>query len=490
MKRLLQKKWFRRLVQTMIMVVSLLAAACAVTNWWGARMKRNAIAEWRAAGRPLTLSEMLGPLPPDAENFALLPMFVTVQREYAEDPDYSGAPRPGSVGYRMAEMGWLGGPRGVVGNYFRSERDQAPDFSEWAKLNGGESNAARLLGKFDEKYAGFLEELREGLSRPYTVPPRWHRLASNSEAMFKRGQPIHTLATIIAGLVLRTELALEAGRPEVAFESVRMGCRVADMLAAENEFIGALAQVSAWSRLSPALARGLDTAVWTEQQIGELRALIATGNEQRAIASILDLETLAMIGSFTGYREDREKMAAFFGAYSAFPFTIAKTPVLREFVPAGWYDAFLARSIRMNLAQVGANARAEKSLLDWCQASAAVDARNADRGRLSRAFMPDNDMGTHPRTLRERMSYAMVKRAQSLLACDLAIFRKRNGRYPAAIEELASLSAADPMTGQTFQYRTAGEGYVLYSVGIDGADNGGDKGDERRSRWDAPDWVW
>ena len=452
-------------------------------------MKRDAIAEWSSAGRPLTVAEMLEPLPSNATNFAVLPIFITAKREYAEISDFLSEPPSGSLRRRMEEMGKVSDGDGFRPKYFRSERNQEPDFSSWAELNGGEKTAAELLGNFDEKYRGILEELREGLDRPYTVATRWHELAKDSDALFGRGQPITTLAKIVPGLALRAELALEAERPEVCLDSLKMACRVADLVAAENLFNGALAQVTCWSTLRPVLARGLDKEVWTEQQIQELRGVIAMGDERLSVRAILDLETLAMIGSFTGYRKDRKRMAGIFEGYSRFAFTVAKTPLLRECVPAGWYDAFLARVIRMNLAQIQAFERSE-NLLEWCEASAALDANEAARGEFSRAILPDNDMGTHPRTLRERISYAMVKRVQCLLACDLAIFRKSKGRYPATLDELASSYDIDPMNGKLFYYRLSDDGFVFYSVGVNGTDDGGDKGDDRRSHWNAPDWVW
>ncbi|RYD65360.1 MAG: hypothetical protein EOP83_07555, partial [Verrucomicrobiaceae bacterium] len=385
MKRFLQKKWCRRLIQTLAVTLSLMAVAYAVINWWGARQKRDAIAEWQAAGRPLTVAAMLEPLPPDAENFAMLPIFMEVMREYAGQVDM-GQPPEGSLGYRMAEMGRMGGSR------FQSERDKAPDFSEWARSHGIDNQPALILQKFDEKNSDILSQLREGLSRPFTEPPRWHRIASDPNALFEPGMPIHTLAFLTSGLTLRAEMAIAANRPEIALESVAIGLRVADLLAAENTFVGAILQVASWSRLQIVMARAMDQGIWTEQELTKLRFLIARTNERHLVLPILDLGTLATIGSFTQYRHDRSKIAAYFGSYSAFAFVMAKAPVLRELVPAGWYDAFLARYIRMNLEQIHAYSQAEKSLLEWCRASAALDESHGGRGPLSQALLPDNHM--------------------------------------------------------------------------------------------------
>ena len=49
MKALFRKKWFRRLCQTFLVLVSLLVLAYVFIDWRGARMKRNVITEMRAA---------------------------------------------------------------------------------------------------------------------------------------------------------------------------------------------------------------------------------------------------------------------------------------------------------------------------------------------------------------------------------------------------------------------------------------------------------
>lgn len=55
---------------------------------------------------------------------------------------------------------------------------------------------------------------------------------------------------------------------------------------------------------------------------------------------------------------------------------------------------------------------------------------------------------------------------------ELLQYRIKTGRYPAKLSEIASL-AKDPHTGKPFAYRQRGNGFVLYSVGPDGKDDGG-----------------
>lgn len=53
-------------------------------------------------------------------------------------------------------------------------------------------------------------------------------------------------------------------------------------------------------------------------------------------------------------------------------------------------------------------------------------------------------------------------------------YRLREGRYPASIEALNLKELTiDPFSGRPFVYRLTGERYLLYSVGVDGKDDGG-----------------
>lgn len=58
-------------------------------------------------------------------------------------------------------------------------------------------------------------------------------------------------------------------------------------------------------------------------------------------------------------------------------------------------------------------------------------------------------------------------------------YRRTNGAYPESLSALASVSGgalpADPFSGKDFKYRREKDGYVLYSLGMDEEDSGGEK---------------
>jgi hypothetical protein len=69
-------------------------------------------------------------------------------------------------------------------------------------------------------------------------------------------------------------------------------------------------------------------------------------------------------------------------------------------------------------------------------------------------------------------SEATVGMAQVAVALDR--YRAANGAYPGTLAALGSSPRLiDPFTGRAYGYRPEGAGFVLYSVGEDGVDNGG-----------------
>lgn len=82
---------------------------------------------------------------------------------------------------------------------------------------------------------------------------------------------------------------------------------------------------------------------------------------------------------------------------------------------------------------------------------------------------------------------AMVEGTRALLAVEL--WRAEQGEYPASLDELTPRLLArmpmDPYTGELLRYRRLaepddlGRGYVLYSVGLDGVDDGGKEDPDR-----------
>jgi hypothetical protein len=75
-------------------------------------------------------------------------------------------------------------------------------------------------------------------------------------------------------------------------------------------------------------------------------------------------------------------------------------------------------------------------------------------------------------------------REGTVLVARLKAYHEQHGRYPAALSELGA-ATVDPVSGQPFVYRPAGDDFVLYSVGDNGVDDGGAAGRYGQTQ----DWV-
>jgi hypothetical protein len=74
------------------------------------------------------------------------------------------------------------------------------------------------------------------------------------------------------------------------------------------------------------------------------------------------------------------------------------------------------------------------------------------------------------RALAHRVDMAATRAMVSLTG-----YKRRNGRYPATLDQAANASPLDPFSGMPLQYRPVGDGFILYSMGPDMADDNGER---------------
>jgi len=70
-----------------------------------------------------------------------------------------------------------------------------------------------------------------------------------------------------------------------------------------------------------------------------------------------------------------------------------------------------------------------------------------------------------------------VRCREAMLGFALKCYKERQGRYPGALEDLVpgvlQELPQDPFTGRPFRYQRKGEGFIVYSLGENGTDEGG-----------------
>lgn len=119
----------------------------------------------------------------------------------------------------------------------------------------------------------------------------------------------------------------------------------------------------------------------------------------------------------------------------------------------------------------------------WGRLSALVESRDQQRKALTKSFTSSMIAGAHMLLARRwgLINAGQESEARRALARLTAALRRRQaatGRYPERLETLVDeyipAVPVDPFTGEALHYKLTEEGFVLYSVGVDLADDGGD----------------
>ena len=71
MKKLIRNACFRRSIQALLVLVSLLVLASASASWWAAGEKQEAVNKLEAEGNLVDSAKFKRPMPPDSEMLSL-----------------------------------------------------------------------------------------------------------------------------------------------------------------------------------------------------------------------------------------------------------------------------------------------------------------------------------------------------------------------------------------------------------------------------------
>ncbi len=478
MKNWVRKKWFRALVRCAVVGAALLALVYASMNWWGAREKRKAIDEARAAGVPVTVAEMMADMPPPEQNYAQLPFLAKLEWECTQsERDWtldSANGRYASMGDSVFHSAWSRGA-------WRKGINRQIDFSLLPKGNPYGQTAASFLEEYDRRHGEILAELREGLSRPYSQRPLvpenfegtdWLDLSEAFGMMTRK---------VVDGLILRAEAAFATGDPAKAEESIMIGLRLAETVGSRGTMIASLVEWALFRPLKYSLKSGFEKQAWSEGELERIGKALLRMKPHRNLQKAMQQEIL-MLQVWEGWRDDRSRFYDYVGWHTEnrrgkreWFFLAAR------FFPGGWFDLNGARVVRA----CTENPRiidGSDPVISWWEEGERLRAV-AQKGKKS-DVSPVLGHGVMLRTC----AYTMVEWRQSILACALELHRLRHGEYPDDLTGFPADVVLDPFHGTPFRYQRTDEGYLLYSIGPDGKDDGGQKG--RGFPTESPDWVW
>lgn len=527
-------RWWQRILvgpayALLVFVITPLALALALDNALGTWAWKAARARLVARGEPLTFEDLRPPRPADDANFAMTPLLrplhdyrlvVTqgladiawtdlpgVRRVQAiglpRDPSPSGRGRSGQVtndgrvplallarSIRLQPVRQAEGPLPTdlaarYGVVFTNV--PAPDPARAAELviTNAPADVLDYLRRFDPE----LNEILQALQRPHS----WFPIPWGPETSGMNLTHLGTLKSLSHLFRVRAAARLHSGDADGAFADTRAAFRLAEVLATDPVLISLLVRLAQTSSAVAIAWEGLGAQRWTDPQLAELQSLLAR----------LDFRDAA-IAAFRGERilgnAMYENMIA--GRLPQVSEASASAPALGPGGPLralGFAPIGLLRRNQVHQNRLYDILIADLQHPSWPATLTATQDTGALLRRLGlKPLTPDTVL---PSALLPAIAHVQAKAARedvivrlAQVACALERHRLRNGRHPDRLDDLVpgllSVLPLDPMNRQPFRYeRTEDGGFRLWSVGLNGRDDGGvmprSTDNDREG-----DWVW
>lgn len=502
----------RRVLIVLAWLVTIIAVFYGEEDWRGRHGWNRYSETLKAQGDELDLSAFVPKPIPDEENFAATP---EIKSWFIENTNLQNG------GSRFTNK-WEGDDFGLANATVSSSSDKGSrhltDLVAWqlafdalrAGTNSTENFSSDKLDRESRAKAApaVLEDLKFLENRLEEVRAASQRPRSRYPVIYNLDNPwgillphLANIQSLIRRLQLRTCAELAAGENDRALDDVKLMLRLGDSLNEEPFLISYLVRAAVLQIAIQPVWEGLAEQRWTDAQLKELQALLErydfvadlkrSFDGERA-AGILTADLLAR-GTFRLNDLTGDSSSAGSAAANAFG----------KIMPAGWYDmeklsycrlynlqldgVFDVHNQRVFAHQIEANSKALEQALAGRNPITTILTRHQ---LLAAVMLPA--LGKIPM----KGALAQVATDQVVIACGLERYRLAHGQFPDKLDAISSdfifKLPHDVLSGEPYKYRRTADGqFVLYSVGWNETDDGGQiamKGNSVDST--NGDWVW
>lgn len=341
-----------------------------------------------------------------------------------------------------------------------------------------------------------FQELSEALRRPYArFPIRWY---DGFGAMLPHLAKLKSMQQWIE-LHVRTRLA--AGDIDGAFADAKTAVRLAEMVREEPLIISQLVRIALNSIAARTIDHGVLSHQWTEAQLREFQEIFSRMTLIGDMGTAFEGERAIAISTVDKWISDPQKGAEVLPDSEAFPIRPLiekhRIPGVNGFIRYNQVSLATYYSLLIRYAKQVETKGAASGFL--AEVSAMTEATDGALKSMSK--------GQDPRTLLTRMlapavSKALVKAVRAeqrarltSVACAIERFRIKHGGYPSSLSELVPEYVAseplDLLDHKPLRYRKEVNGtFTLWSVGINGVDDGGILHAQKKDDGEVLDWVW
>jgi hypothetical protein len=482
-----------RLLLTAAILATLLAAFYTEEDWRGKRAWENYKREWEAKGEKFDWQAFVPPSVPDDQNFFTTPIFTNMLNGKIVMTPYHSDSSP-NIWPENNQVGYLGGEGKTkitdLKTYQASYRNPgnaslAKEFPIAPQPQTPAADVLFALGKFDSA----VEELRQASQRPYANVPL------NYEDGFNSVSPLLPVLAALKRctqvLQLRAVAELADGQSAKSLDDVKLLLYLNNSLRNSPFLISHLVRMAIVAYELNPIWEGLAEHRWSDEQLVALDAELSKLDFLADYGFVMRGERAFAIASFENQRRTREII-------SRQEYGDLVTNKL-TFMPSAYFYQNELAIARMQqqwlLPIVDTNSRIV-SPAAWQRANDAVRAETEHYhfpAYQTQALMLFPAISSTLRKLAAIQSSVDLAR----VACALERYRLAHGEYPETLDELSPQFIAkvphDIINGQPLHYhRTDGGQFILYSVGWNEIDDGGQvvltkDGSVDRERGD---WVW
>lgn len=345
------------------------------------------------------------------------------------------------------------------------------------------SGGHRLLAPWIAEQAGPIDRLVRASEQPrfYSPPPNW--IGDQTESVMA-GLLVdeQSAKQAILALTTRAGLAIQQGDRKKAWNDLTAADRIACFYDRPQVLVTTLVATDLHSRVNRSLILYLSACEKADEVSGTLRYLLQ-GEEYDGVDEAMEIgETIMLLDAILeGYIRDSSDIGI---VWRLCP---PDRNVMFRYVRS-WLDQYAeVAGMEDRLARRDA-AEALETAITKVEQEVEVRGRRwlsllfspAARGELLARIHVSNMMPAIQNVVLVEDRCVTVQRL-AILTAALKLHRIRDGLYPESLGQLVpkSLEAIplDPFTNEPFRYERRGDGFVLYSLGVNGEDDGGSDAD-------------
>jgi tetratricopeptide (TPR) repeat protein len=484
-------------------LITLLALVVAEENWRAKHAWETFKREWEAKGERFDRASVVPPAVPDDQNFALTPIVASCYLRMLDKSGHQIQPENASVVNRLKmDIGHSDSPTNGTGNWQKSTVSDLKTWQDYYRTLVETTNAFPVPAQPQSpaadvllalsKYDPAIEELRQASKLSYSRFPLEYDKDDTPAILLPHLAALKGCARV---LQLRAIAELQNGQNDKALEDVKLALRLMDSMRAEPFLISHLVRIAMVNIELQPVWEGLAEHKWSDAQLTELdRELAKLDFLADYKLSMRGELALFQSGIFDWLRHQPKQLANISGDADSSSRALGR---FFSLIPSCWFYQSQLHCARAMVELIIPAADVNQGIVSPAAARRAAAGVEADIKRttpyniLEKMLLPALDKAMR------RFASAQSSVDSARVAIALERYRLAHGAYPESLDTLARQFIAklphDVINGEPLKYHRTDDGrFVLYSVGWNETDDGGEVGLKEGGGVDmnTGDWVW